>query len=155
MPQFLQLVSPVVLVTVLAGACGGSDESRQASAETAAAESAATGAPPTETRVSNVMIGSQMGADGRISVPSFEFTPQDTVFVSVATEGPLEGARLTAAWRSPGGEILQQSAESVRPRGENTVFHLSEGKGLKPGTYKVVVFLANDSVDTKVFVVKK
>jgi len=155
MPQILQMASPLALLTVLAAACGGSGESRQVGAETAAADSAAAASRSTETRVSNVMIGSQMGADGRISLPSFEFTPKDTVYVSVTTEGPLEGARLTAAWRSQSGEILQQSAESVRPRGENTVFHLSEGKGLKPGTYKVVVFLADDSVDTKVFVVKK
>jgi hypothetical protein len=77
------------------------------------------------------------------------------VYVSVTTVGVVVGARLTGAWRSPSGEVLQQSAESVRPRGENTVFHLSQPKGFKPGTYKVVVFLADDSVDTKVFVVKK
>jgi hypothetical protein len=62
---------------------------------------------------------------------------------------------LTAAWRSQGGEIVQKSSEMAHAAGENTLFSLSQPKGLKPGTYKVVVLLDNDSAATKVFVVKK
>ena len=61
---------------------------------------------------------------------------------------------LTAAWRYQSGEIVEQSTEQVRP-GANTAFSLAKPKGLKPGTYKVVLFLGDDSVDTKVFAVKK
>ncbi|HUQ14623.1 MAG TPA: hypothetical protein VM094_01110 [Gemmatimonadales bacterium] len=73
----------------------------------------------------------------------------------MATVGAGEGGILTAAWRSQSGEILQKSSEPVPPAGENTQFRLSQPKGLKPGTYKVIVFLGDDSVDTKVFAVKK
>ncbi|MGH7580772.1 MAG: hypothetical protein ACREM9_11410 [Gemmatimonadales bacterium] len=105
-------------------------------------------------KVSNVMIGRQIGPGNRITEPTFEFAPLDTVHVSVATTGSGEGGPLTAAWRSQSGEILLKSSEPVRPD-ENADFQLSEPKGLKPGTYKVIVFLGEDSVDTKVFVVKK
>jgi hypothetical protein len=60
-----------------------------------------------------------------------------------------------AAWRSQTGEVVQQTTEFVRTGGENTAFQLTQPKGLKPGTYKVILFLGDDSVDTKVFVVKK
>ena len=87
--------------------------------------------------------------------PTFMFSPQDTVYLSVAIEGSAGPGTLTAAWRSQNGEILQQSTEQIRPAGENTAFRLSQPKELKPGTYKVVLFLGNDSVDTKVFGVHK
>jgi hypothetical protein len=93
------------------------------------------------------------GSD-RITEPTFQFTPKDTVHVSVATEG-TGGGMLSAAWRSQSGEILQQTSAPVAPAGENAAFHLSRPEGLKPGTYKVIVFLDEDSVETKVFVVKK
>ena len=66
----------------------------------------------------------------------------------MATEGSGAG-QLTAAWRSQSGEILQKTSEFARTGGENTAFSLSQPKGLKPGTYKVVVLLNDDSVDTQ------
>jgi hypothetical protein len=145
----------LVAMTTVAVACSGSDQSRSAegAGATDSAALAATAAP-TELRVSNIMIGRQVGPGNRITEPTFEFKPKDTVHVSVGTTGTGEGGPLTAAWRSQTGEILLKSSEPVTP-GENVDFQLSQPKGLKPGTYKVIVFLGEDSVDTKVFVVKK
>jgi len=153
----LTRVGPSLLaVVVLTGACGRSEESRHAGAETGATGStpgAASAAGSVARRVSNVMIGRQVGPNDRITEPTFQFTPKDTVHVSVATEG-TGGGTLSAAWRSQNGEILQQTSAPVPPAGENAAFHLSRPEGLKPGTYKVIVFLGEDSVETKVFVVK-
>jgi hypothetical protein len=147
-----------VVVAALTGACGRSEESRHAGAETGATDSATAGtasaARSVARRISNVMIGRQVGPGDRITEPTFQFTPKDTVHVSVATEG-TGGGMLSAAWRSQSGEILQQTSAPVAPAGENAAFHLSRPEGLKPGTYKVIVFLDEDSVETKVFVVKK
>jgi hypothetical protein len=143
-------------VAVFSG-CGRSEESRHAGAETGATDSAAaarSAAGSVERRVSNVMIGRQIGPNDRVTEPTFQFAPHDTVYVSVATEG-AGGGRLSAAWRSQSGEVLQQASVPVSPSGENAAFHLSRPEGLKPGTYKVIVFLDEDSVDTKVFAVKK
>lgn len=158
MTHSMQVGPSLVAVAVLAGACGRSEEQRHAGAEsgvTDSASAAASAAGSGERRASNVMIGRRVGPNGRITEPTFQFAPQETVHVSVAIEGAGGEGTLTAAWRSQGGEILEQSSEQVRPAGENTAFHLSRPAGLKPGTYKVVVFLGGDSVDTKVFVVQK
>jgi hypothetical protein len=109
---------------------------------------------PAELKVAGVMIGKRVGAGNLITEPTFQFSPSDTVHISVATEGSGPG-QLTAAWRSQSGEILKKTTTMARAAGENTPFSLSQPKGLKPGTYKVVVLLDDDSVDTKVFVVKK
>jgi hypothetical protein len=135
-------------------ACSGSEGARSAESGSGAMDSASlAAAAPAVLRVSNVMIGRQIGPGNRITDPTFQFAPGDTVHVSVATTGQGDGP-LTAAWRSQSGEILLKSSEPVRP-GENADFQLSEPKGLKVGTYKVILFLGEDSVDTKVFVVKK
>jgi len=145
-----------VMAMALSSACGRSEESRHAGAATGATDSAvaASAARSVARRVSNVMIGRQVGPNDRITEPTFQFTPKDTVHVSVATEG-TGGGTLSAAWRSQSGEILQQTSAPVPPAGENAAFQLSRPEGLKPGTYKVIVFLGDDSVETKVFVVKK
>jgi hypothetical protein len=157
MGHIAQVGAPLALVAALVGACGGSDQSRGAGAETGAASdsAAATKAAAGPRHVSNVMIGKRIGSGNRMTDPSFQFAPLDTVFLSVGTEGGSGPDKLTAAWRSQTGEVLQQSTETVQPENQNTAFRLSQPKGLKPGTYKVIVFLGGDSVDTKVFVVKR
>jgi len=143
---------PLVVLTALVGACGRSDES--GAAHTAMADSAKDAAP-VELRVSNVMIGKRIGAGNHITEPTFQFAPQETVYVSVGTSGSKGPDHVTAAWRFQTGEILQQSSQPIPKARENTAFQMSKPKGLKVGTYKVVVFLGDDSVDAKVFVVKK
>ena len=101
------------------------------------------------------MIGKRIGPGNRITEPTFEFAPSDTVMSRLRWRVPSGSESLTAAWRSQSGQIVEQSVQTVPPKGENAVFDLSQPKGLKPGTYKVVLFLGGDSVDAKVFVVKK
>ena len=155
MGHITRVGSRLAVISVFAGGCSGSEGSRSAGGMADSAAMTASAGSPTELHVSNVMIGRQIGPGNRITEPTFQFAPQDTVYVSVTTEGAGEGAILTAAWRSQSGEILQKSSEPIPPAGENTEFRLSQAKGFKPGTYKVIVFLDNDSVETKLFAVKK
>jgi hypothetical protein len=154
MAHITRVGAQVAVVAVLAVACSGSEESRTAGGVTDSAALAASAGGPVELHVSNVMIGRQIGPGNRITEPTFQFAPRDTVYVSVATEGAGEGGILTAAWRSQSGEILQKTSVDVPPAGENAEFRLTQPKGLKPGTYKVILFLGDDSVETKVFAVK-
>jgi hypothetical protein len=144
--------APLVIVAALVGACGRSNGSNPG-ADTGVIDSAA--AKPVELKVSNVMIGRRIGAANHITEPTFQFAPSDTVYVSVATSGSAGPDHLTAAWRAQTGEIVQQSSQPIPAAGQNAAFQLSQPKGFKPGTYKVVVFLGDDSVDAKVFAVKK
>lgn len=156
MTHITRVGAPLLVVAGMAGACGRSDRSSLEGAGVGdSASLAASVAKPAELRVSNVMIGRRIGPGNRITEPTFEFAPPDTVYVSVATEGAGEAGTLTAAWRSQSGEILQKSSAPVPAAGENTEFRLAQPKGLKPGTYKVIIFLGSDSVETRVFAVKK
>jgi hypothetical protein len=147
----------VAILAALTGSCSGGEQSRSAGAEAGKPDSVALAATvgTSEPRVSSVMIGKRIGSGNRITEPTFEFAPRDTVHVSVGVEGAGDDDSLTAAWRYQSGQIVEQSVQPAPPSGENTAFNLSQPKGLKPGTYKVVLFLRGDSVDTKVFVVRK
>jgi hypothetical protein len=140
-----------VMTAVLPVACGGSERSH--SDQLRGGDSAALiAAAPTPRRVSLVMIGK--GSGSRVTEPTFQFAPQDTVYLAVATQGSGGATTVSTAWRSQSGEIVQQSSEPI-PANGSMAFTLAQPKGLKPGTYKAVVFLGDDSVDSKVFVVKK
>jgi hypothetical protein len=146
---------PLVFAALLVVACSGAEDSRESEVGSARSDSAEFAASTAAgLKVAGVMIGKRVGTGNLITEPTFQFSPTDTVHVSIATEGSGAG-QLTAAWRSQSGEILQRNTEFARTGGENTAFSLTEPKGLKPGTYKVVVLLDDDSVDTKVFVVRK
>jgi hypothetical protein len=150
MAQLLFSGAPLVILAAVA-ACGGS----KADSETHTGMTDTAAAKPAALKVSNVMIGKRIGAGNHVTEPTFQFAPADTVYVSVGTSGSTGADHLTAAWRSQTGEVLQQSSEPIPPAGQNAAFQLSQPKGFKVGTYKVVVFLGKDSADTKVFVVKK
>ena len=111
---YLRILLPVTLAGVALAACKGAG--RDQGTETAAvdsvaraADSAAHAAATGAQRVANVMIGKRLGPQNRIAEPTFQFQPQDTVFVSMGIQGkPVEG-KLSARWLAQGGRC------SIRP----------------------------------------
>ena len=154
MPHVARALTAFALLAAVA--CKGREEAPPAAgSETGTTATATDTAASREFKVAGVMIGKRIGENKLITEPTFQFTPKDTVHVSVAIEGTGNAGALSAAWRSQNGEILQQSSAPAPAPGANAAFHFSRPEGLRPGTYKVIVFLGADSVETKVFVVKK
>ena len=142
MNHIAQVGAPLAMVAALAGACGGSGKSR--GAESAAAlDSAALNASAAGPRhVSGVMIGKRIGAGNRMTDPTFQFAPQDTVYLSVALTGSTGPDKLTAAWRSQNGEVVQQSTEAVQPPGRIRRFNLPSPRGSSRERTRSSCFLA-------------
>jgi hypothetical protein len=156
----LERMLPVILATASLAACGGGNgrgtESATVDTAALAAESAARAATTGKIRVANVMIGKRLGPENRIAEPTFQFAPQDTVFVSVGVEGAPSDAKLGARWLAQTGKTLDSTAQPISSgdRGYKE-FHLAQPKGWKPGTYLVTLYLNGDSVDAKTFAVRK
>ena len=109
-----------------------------------------------EFKVASVMIGKHIGDNKLITEPTFQFTPKDTVYTSVSTQGVSDRADLTAIWRFQTGQRVDSATQSISPKGdEATEFHVSNPKGWPVGTYSVTIYSNGDSVDSKAFVVKK
>lgn len=152
----------LVLLVAAAVGCGGSDTSRSGLLAAAARDSArkadsvkAVQASKT-LKVTNVMIGKRISADNRITEPTFQFAPSDTVYISIGTVGRPASASLGAKWVVPNGQVMDSSTKTIQPKGaDNTELHASPAKGWKPGTYLIKIYLGSDSVDAKTFAVRK
>ena len=151
---------PAAAISVVLLACGGPRDrgTETAAVDTAAraADSAAHAARSGPQRVGTVMIGKKLGPENRIAEPTFQFAPQDTVYVSVGIQGsPAEG-NIAARWLAQNGKTLDSTATPIASGDTaNKEFHLSPPKGWQPGTYLVTLYLNGDSVEAKTFAVRK
>jgi hypothetical protein len=159
--RFARMLLPVTFATLSLLGCSG--ESAQKQAETAAADSAArvadsvkraetTGKP----RLANVMIGKRVGPENLIAEPTFQFAPEETVYVSAALHGTPGQATLTARWLAQGPKVLDSTAQTVTAGAKaNALVQFAPPKGWKPGTYVVILYLNGDSTNAKAFAVRK
>jgi hypothetical protein len=151
---------PAALAAVSLVACGGGkgQDAETATVDSAAraADSAAKAAASGKLRVANVMIGKRLGSENRIAEPTFQFGPEDTVFISMAVQGAPADGDLAARWLAQNGKVLDSTSQKVHA-GEagNKEFHLAQDKGWKPGTYLITLYLNGDSADSKTFAVRK
>jgi cellulase/cellobiase CelA1 len=132
-----------LLLAALGGACSRPGAS-PAPAPPPAAETAV--------RVTDVDLGRSLGADKRVTEKTDSFKPNETVYVSVTTEGSAPTATLKARWTYEGGQLVQESSQTIAPTGAAvTEFHVAKPDGWPKGSYKVEVFLNGNSVETESF----
>ena len=151
-----------LLASLLVVSCE-SGGSRTQQAESAAADSAAAAADSARAeeasktlKVTHVMIGKRIGEGNRVTEPTFQFAPAETVFVSIGTVGSPDTAALEARWTNQKGEAIDSSALTIKPKGrENTALKAGRPKGWAPGAYRVTIYANGDSVDSKTFAVAK
>lgn len=110
----------------------------------------------TEFRVAGVDIGKGVDAEKRLAMVTTDFSPSDTIFVSVATEGATPAATLGAKWTfGPDAQVVNEMTESIAPTGPaHTEFHISKPDGFPVGNYKVEITLDGATVGTKEFQIK-
>jgi hypothetical protein len=147
--------------TVMAGCQGGGSRAEQEEAAAAAAAAAAADSAKAEEgsktlRVTNVMIGKRIGEGSRVTEPTFQFDPADTVYVSIGTVGSPDTAAFQARWTNQKGVVVDSTAKTIKPTGrENTELHASRPRGWAPGAYRITIYADGDSIDSKTFAVRK
>ena len=158
---FARVLLPVTAFAAALAACGrgARDQGTESAAldpAKRAADSAAHAAATGPRRVATVMIGKRLGSENRIAEPTFQFAPQDTVYISFGLQGAPAETKVAARWLAQTGKTLDSTAQTVpADAAGNTAFHLAPEKGWKPGTYLVTIFLNDDSADAKTFAVRK
>ena len=160
--DFARMLVPVTFAALSLAACGGGGrdqgtESAAADPAKRAADSAAHAATTGPLRVANVMIGKRLGPENRIAEPTFQFAPQDTVYVSVGVQGAPSEGNLSARWLAQTGKTLDSTSQPISADNAAAIkeFHLAPAQGWRPGTYMLTLYLNGDSVDAKTFAVKK
>jgi hypothetical protein len=95
---------------------------------------------PEPFRVTSLELGNALDAGKKITAPSREFAPSDTIYAAVASEGASPSATIVARWTFEDGQLVSEDSQSIAPTGPaSTEFHLSKPGGLPPGKYKVEV----------------
>jgi hypothetical protein len=114
------------------------------------------GTQVTGVTVQEVTVGSAVGADKKVVEPKAEFAPQDTIYVSVRTDGTAPEATVTARWTFGADEMLvNESSQKIVPRDAvATEFHVQKPGGWPAGEYKVDILLNGEKVATEDFEVK-
>jgi hypothetical protein len=111
---------------------------------------------PVVFRVTSVDLGKGITADKMVANSTSDFSPRDTIYVSVATEGASAAASLKARWTFEDGQVVDETTQSVAPTGPaRTEFHISKPSGWPVGKYKVEITLDGGLAGSKDFEVKR
>lgn len=138
----------------LLGACGRDDAAVQDETTTPPAIEAPAGMAA---RVTDVEMGRSIDAQGRIAddADTDSFSPADTIYISVNTEGSAAGSRLTARWMFEDGQVVDETSQTLSATGPAvTEFHISHPDGFPVGTYRVEILLDGQTVETEEFEVR-
>lgn len=106
-------------------------------------------------RVTDVTLGRAVGGDRTVTDATETFSPNDTIYASVATSGTTERVTLRARWTFEDGQVVDESSQTLSPGGqERTEFHISKPDGWPEGSYRLEVFVNDQSAHTKEFRVR-
>lgn len=141
-----------IVAAVLSAACGGDDQEAGAVVDQTPAVVPTTSAA---VRVSEVQLGRSIGADKRVTAPLTEFTPNDSVYASVVTDGSAPNATVSARWTYEDGQVVEETTQTITPSGTAvTEFHVSRPGGWPTGRYQVQISLNGTPAQTRDFQVR-
>jgi hypothetical protein len=93
-------------------------------------------------KVVDIELGRSVAPDKTIADETDSFSPADTVYVAVKTEGSAPSAKLDAHWTYEDGQKVDEATQTIAPTGPAvTEFHVAKPDGLPPGEYRVEIFL--------------
>jgi flagellar hook assembly protein FlgD len=95
-----------------------------------------------------------VGADKQVTDKTDTFSPRDTIYASVATNGSAPSATVTARWTYENGQVVKEDSRTIAPNGsETTEFHIAKLTGWPTGKYQLTLSV-NGSTESKDFQVK-
>ncbi len=101
-------------------------------------------------KVSGIQMGRALNSDKSIATHATRFTPEQTVYIAVLTDGPGSGD-IAAKWTF-GGRVVSEETRSVSyTSSAATEFHIGYAGGFPPGAYRVEILVDGQQVDTRDF----
>lgn len=103
-------------------------------------------AVPANTSFTPAVVGAEVGnavqSNKRVTQPMTAFSPTDTVYVAIMTEGNAPAATLTTRWTYEDGQLVDESSQTIVMSGPATTeFHIMKPGGWPAGMYKVEILL--------------
>src|SRR5688572_23978778 len=114
-----------------------------------------TGTVTKTVEVEHVKVGNAIGSNKVIVDEKDEFLPNETIYVSVETEGTAPQATVTARWLYGDNQVIEETSQQIVPADAvATEFHVQKPDGWPTGEYKVEILLNGEKVATEGFEVK-
>jgi hypothetical protein len=104
--------------------------------------------PSSPLRVTTIQTGRSLNSDRSVGNHTTRFKPDDTMFVSVLTDGPGSGA-IAARWRYSGRLVSEESKDVSYRDHAATEFHIQNSSGFPPGEYSVEILVDGKSFATR------
>ena len=106
-------------------------------------------------RVTTIQTGRSLNSDKSVGNHTTRFKPDDTMFVSVLTDGPGSGT-IGVRWRYVGTASVSEETKEVSYRDHAaTEFHIQNSSGFPDGEYAVEVLVDGKSFATRTLRVEK
>ena len=101
-------------------------------------------------KMSAIQMGRALNSDKSIATHVTRFKPDQTVYVSVLTEGPGSG-EIGAKWTF-GGRVISEEQKSVSyTQSAATEFHIAYAGGFPPGEYQVELSIDGQTAESRTF----
>lgn len=155
--------TPLLLAVVAALALAACGKKEETPAPVVAPARAPTPAPvvttpppaPAGVSFSSVTLGNQLNANQTVNMTAKAFTPKDTIYAAVATNGAAPNAALVARWTFADGQLVDETSQSIAPTGPAvTTFQIAKPDGFPVGSYKVAITLDGKPVASESFQVQ-
>jgi len=91
-------------------------------------------------KVTGVQLGRSLNSDNSVGAHTTGFAPDDTIYVSVLSEGPGK-ATLAARWLYAGRLVSEDHKEVSYTREAATEFHIHNSSGFPKGDYEVEILV--------------
>jgi hypothetical protein len=131
-------------------------KSDSATAPPAAAPAPAPTAAPAAFTVTTIDLGKAVDADKKIASPTTSFSPKDTIYASIASDGSSPSVKIDTKWTFQDGQTVEEQTQTISPTGPAvTEFHIAKAKPWPAGKYKVEVLVNGTSAGVKEFDVSK
>ncbi|HET9253207.1 MAG TPA: hypothetical protein VFP58_13930 [Candidatus Eisenbacteria bacterium] len=148
--HFAFVAGLVLAMAAIPAGCSKSDREVETSTETQSQTTQ-------QAQVSSVQLGRGVGTDKRVTEPTEEFRPNETIYATVITTGGAPNTELTARWTYQDGQVVEESRQTIAPaQGAEAAseFHVSKPDGWPAGKYKLEVLVNGTPAATKEFEVK-
>lgn len=146
------LIAAVLASAVGLAACKKSEAPAPVAVEPTAAPTAV---PAPAVTVTDLSLGKSVGADKKVQTPTDTFSPKDTIFAAVSTDGSAASSVIAVKWNFGEGQTVKEDSKTIAPTGPTvTEFSIQKPKGWPKGSYKVEVTVDGKPGPSKTFMVR-
>jgi hypothetical protein len=148
------LVAAFVASAVVLAACKKA-EPPAPPPEPTAAPVVPTAVPTPAVTITDLSLGKSVGADKKVQKPTDTFSPKDTIFASVSTDGSAPSSVIVVKWTFGDGQAVKEDTKTIAPTGPATTeFSIQKPSGWPKGTYKIETIIDGKPGPSKTFTVK-